>query len=1097
MKTFLEPQNALQSDWLWVVQSGPNRGQALPVLPGVFGRFSGFDDSSISRENLNILRSGKTLHAVIMPGKSPVYNLWKTLGLRWRIRRKTRLKPGRKLKIGKTQLLICRRPTDLRLAPPPAPRPGSQRWLWFMLLPLMFTLGLGAFIGWRILFIFTVLGIILATWLIWRAMKVPRPEKLWLAAATPLRKKEKPPTSLRIYTGNRFQRRVLEIPAGENLCLTGPGAQGFAYWLIAQALIFSQGYLSPHNASLWKGAKAPGNETKLEIRVIAPHEDPNCSEKQIAITIATTPPPWAQRSLWVKAKQGRLGAAWFTSLKSAWEHNPSLLELNPPPPGDSLPRLVTREVLGATDTDTITASWEAQKSGLSTPLGIKEGDTTWELDLVEEGPHALVAGTTGSGKSELLTSWLLGLALHYSPTELRYVLIDYKGGAAFGELAQLPHVHGVLTDLQPTLTGRALQSLEAFLRKREITLAAVKARDITHYYALTGKRLARVMIVVDEFRALATDHSEAMENLIRLATHGRSLGLHLVLATQKPGGIVNGQILANTNLRIALRMRSSMDSNEVLGDSRAANLPTVPGRLYWEGSSEGLAQAAWCGADSGVKEIVEAITNTWKTYSQRHATDTESEYGAANAPLADSPAQPNNGLPEIWLPEMPVKLESSAGFFALTDWPRLATQQWRSPQGIFGIFGNPGTGRSTALLTLATNELVSNDSARIIVVSPTKQQFAFLAKHFPQNTVVFSPDELWRLEKMCILLESGKLQDSLVLLDGADMIAESLERISPGGTKRLENLLSGSGGGGYRLAFTAALSTGRSSWGTLAAERFVLEPRDTVDLHTAGIEGFGTRVSLSSVIPSQMSPGRGVWQYNGTCVEAQIGLPNLRACESNVSPVRNRSNKGADFSHFTKQLAALPGNMSYREIPSSEELITLGWASERNDWARFTPRRWWCVENTDSTRGLLSQLKREYRRLGYKIQELENLDLEHNHENILLVISNFEQEVPKLKKLWELRENQLNFDITILEILSPASLHRPLTRPGNYFANLKTNILASDNSLETRHRIASTFQITPEIVRKLQVTTNYPVIFQDEDGISAMQFPIGSVKHLT
>ena len=276
-----------------------------------------------------------------------------------------------------------------------------------------------------------------------------------------------------------------------------------------------------------------------------------------------------------------------------------------------------------------------------------------------------MAGTTGAGKSELLTSWLLGLALRYSPAELRFILIDYKGGAAFGELQRLAHVHGMLTDLQPALTRRALLSLEAFLRRREAILATVGARDIDHYRDLTSKHLARVMIVVDEFRALATDHADMMENLIRLATHGRSLGLHLVLATQKPGGIVNAQILANTNLRLALRMRTGADSSDILGDGRAAQLPSIPGRLYWEGQSEGLAQAAWCGADSWVSEVTTQIDTAWQQIcaemsspsvsldevsSPSNADDSTADKSLDNDAILPDKTTSETTLPAIWLP---------------------------------------------------------------------------------------------------------------------------------------------------------------------------------------------------------------------------------------------------------------------------------------------------------------------------------------------------------------------------------------------------------------------------------------------------------------
>lgn len=1098
METFLEPQNALKSNLLWIVRSGPNRGQALPLLPGVFGRLNGFDDCGISRENLYILQRGKSLLARPLPGKKPVYRMWKNLGLRWKMRRTTRLKPGRMLRLGKTQLQIQARPADLRLSPPPEPKPTSQRWVLFMIIPLASTLALGAFIGWRSLLVFFILAIALASWLFHTARSIPRPEQLWLAAATPLRTPHQKTKGLHVFTGNFWRKRLLSLPAGENLCLTGPGATGYAYWLVAQALIFGQGYLSPENPSVWRGIKNRNDQDKLEIRLISPQDNPNCQENQVAIVIANIPPAWAHRSVYVKSKRGFLSAAWFSSLKQAWEQNPTFVELAKPVPGASLPKQVTRELLGESTAEDIASNWATEKKGLETVLGLQENGKPWRLDLVTEGPHALVAGTTGAGKSELLTSWLLGLAFHYSPSDLRFILIDYKGGAAFGELARLPHVHGILTDLHPRLTSRALESLEAFLKQRESILATVRARDVNHYYALTGERLARVMIVVDEFRALATDHAEVMENLIRLATHGRSLGLHLILATQKPGGIVNGQILANTNLRIALRVRTGADSNDILGDSRAAELPAIPGRLYWEANSSGLAQAIWCGADDWVEQKVSAVRKACAVfYPPAPTAKTVHESTQSLGLVSESDSLPS--LPRIWLPELPSSVEPPPGKFALLDCPRSAKQEWRCPRSLFGIFGNPGSGRSMALRTLAVNEADISDSSYLVVVSPTKDVFADLALRFAGRLVIISPQELWRVQRLCQCLERDELGRALVLLDRADLLAEALESVHPGqGGKILERILGGAGRNNYRVAFTAPLNAGRSSWGSLAAQRFVLMPRDLIDLHSAGIEASGLQVSLSKLLPSQMCPGRGVWQLDGACFEAQIGLSASVELESGW--LGEKTQFYDSFTHsglLDSLLPFLPQRLQVGDIPSSSRYVTLGWDSERGDWAKFSPQRWWQVEDSSVMRGLVSQIKREYRRLGYRTVDLESFGDKHKNGKILLVISNFEQNSARLKEIWESKEKHTDFDITIMELVSSGLFPHNLAVPGDFFTYPQTRILALSKTVESRHQLASALQISPEKVRKLQVTTGYTAIFKDEKRVSALLPPLAKVKHLT
>ena len=203
-----------------------------------------------------------------------------------------------------------------------------------------------------------------------------------------------------------------------------------------------------------------------------------------------------------------------------------------------------------------------------------------EVDLVRDGPHVLVAGTTGAGKSELLRSLVAGLAVGTPPDHLAFVLVDYKGGAAFDACARLPHVAGVVTDLDERLAERALRSLHAELRRREQLLRAAGAADLTAYRARAGSApIPRLVVVVDELATLAHDLPEFVPSLVGVAQRGRSLGVHLVLATQRPAGAISDDIRANTNLRIALRVQDVADAVDVVGVPDAASLPRQrPGR---------------------------------------------------------------------------------------------------------------------------------------------------------------------------------------------------------------------------------------------------------------------------------------------------------------------------------------------------------------------------------------------------------------------------------------------------------------------------------------------------------------------------------------
>ncbi len=248
-----------------------------------------------------------------------------------------------------------------------------------------------------------------------------------------------------------------------------------------------------------------------------------------------------------------------------------------------------------------------------TPIGLS-ADGIVDLDLVRDGPHGLVAGTTGSGKSELLRTLVLGLATRCSPDHLTFVLVDYKGGSTFDACARLPHTVGLVTDLDEGGAARALVSLEAELRRRERALRAVDAADLTDYRGRSGVRpLPRLVVVVDEFAALAQELPGFLSALVGIAQRGRSLGVHLVLATQRPGGVVSDDIRANTNLRLALRLHDTADARDVVDDDLPATLPRgVAGRAVLRlGPGELLVfQAARCTGPVR-RAVSELVVTVW------------------------------------------------------------------------------------------------------------------------------------------------------------------------------------------------------------------------------------------------------------------------------------------------------------------------------------------------------------------------------------------------------------------------------------------------------------------------------------------------------
>ena len=224
----------------------------------------------------------------------------------------------------------------------------------------------------------------------------------------------------------------------------------------------------------------------------------------------------------------------------------------------------------------------AAPSGLRTALSAVVAVTAHDalrLDLVAHGPHAVVGGTTGSGKSELLTAWILAIARDHSPAEASVLLVDFKGGSAFASLETLPHCVGMITDLDETGAQRALESLAAELRRRERILARAAAKSID---ALPPESpLPRLVIVVDEFAAMVSGFPELHSLFADIAARGRSLGVHLVLCTQRPAGVIRDSVLANSALRLSLRVNNRADSVAVIGTDAAARLPIEPrGRAF-------------------------------------------------------------------------------------------------------------------------------------------------------------------------------------------------------------------------------------------------------------------------------------------------------------------------------------------------------------------------------------------------------------------------------------------------------------------------------------------------------------------------------------
>lgn len=261
--------------------------------------------------------------------------------------------------------------------------------------------------------------------------------------------------------------------------------------------------------------------------------------------------------------------------------------------------------------------WSKNQShkSLAVPLGVRAENDIVYLNLHEKahGPHGLVAGTTGSGKSEIIQSYILSLAVNFHPYEVGFLLIDYKGGGMAGLFKDLPHLLGTITNLDGSESQRAMASIKSELARRQRIFGQNNVNHINAYNKLfkngeVSEPIPHLFLISDEFAELKKEQPEFMTELVSTARIGRSLGIHLILATQKPTGVVNDQIWTNSKFKLALKVQDEGDSREIIKTPDAAYI-TQAGRAYLQvGNNEiyELFQSAWSGAEfaqDGVKKV--------------------------------------------------------------------------------------------------------------------------------------------------------------------------------------------------------------------------------------------------------------------------------------------------------------------------------------------------------------------------------------------------------------------------------------------------------------------------------------------------------------
>ena len=566
-------------------------------------------------------------------------------------------------------------------------------------------------------------------------------------------------------------------------------------------------------------------------------------------------------------------------------------------------------------------------------------DGAVDIDLVRDGPHGLIAGTTGAGKSELLRSLVVGMAAGASPAHLSFALVDYKGGATFDACAALPHVVGVITDLDDQLAERALRSLHAELRRREGILREHGATDLATLRARAPQvLLPRLVVVIDEFAALVAEQPTFLHALVDVAQRGRSLGVHLLLATQRPSGVINDNIRANTNLRLALRLQDTADAIDVVGAPTPALLPRgVPGRAVMRlGADDHLTfQTAHCtatkttGGESELQVLVRAICEA--------------------ALLAGTPLPP-----APWAPVLPPVLARSdvpAGAVGLLDDPdrqRVAPLQWAPGDGHLLIAGSPGAGVTSTIHTLATHALTHDDPSTTalhvyVLDGRGDQRLTELTARTGCVAVVrlHERERLMRLlHRLRGLTRAGMAQRSeirvVLFIDGLDAVRRALDEVATATEfDALEEVLANGEAAGITIVagveHAAAVPAGLLA---RCAHRWVMHLHDAHDATVLGLAA--ARVPAASVAGRLVVAASGlaaqVMQPGASSTTAGDGSPATTPAVAGICIVPAMVDPGAlaaggrsaDATELPLGIDFASGEAHALHLPDGEHLLVLG-----------------------------------------------------------------------------------------------------------------------------------------------------------------------------
>lgn len=448
-------------------------------------------------------------------------------------------------------------------------------------------------------------------------------------------------------------------------------------------------------------------------------------------------------------------------------------------------------------------------SSLQAPVGVHKNGDLFKLDLHEkyDGPHGLIAGSTGSGKSEFIITYILSMAINYDPDEVQFVLIDYKGGGLAGAFENreqnifIPHLVGTITNLDVSEMNRTLVSIESELKRRQQKFNEWREKtgestmDIYKYQRLyragiIKEPISHLFIISDEFAELKSQQPEFMNQLISTARIGRSLGVHLILATQKPSGVVNDQIWSNSKFKVCLKVQSRADSMEMLKRPEAASIKET-GRFYLQvGYDEyfDIGQSAWSGEKyKPVERIVKKndtsivfvndVGEIIKRFDDVIKQDQEQKnYGdqLTNVVkyLQKIAVDDKRVLKKLWLPSLEKTIMHADLIkkynFSYDDGYGAVIGEYDAPwsqkqdiicldllkQGNLLIYGQPGSGKDNIISTIVYDLSLRKSPNDInFYIGDFGSEILRTLKSFPHVGDVFTIDELDKIQNLIKMLD--------------------------------------------------------------------------------------------------------------------------------------------------------------------------------------------------------------------------------------------------------------------------------------------------------------------------------------------------------